>query len=159
MAILSEQTMCEVLYSQWFQEGKMVTKELVIPVQDSFCFDSFYLDGRKRVRIDLAVYEEDKDLITFVEVENGLWMQHPTIYLQFCDYLYLAAPYCDFSYRSEQVEWGKNKGIGIIEFCENKRAITTQTATFNPMHPKMKELVRSLIVRKCIKEKKKVGRE
>ena len=87
-------------------------KELVL---NNSLFDIKALTNRdiSKVRIDVAAYKDGK--ITFIEVENGLWVTHPLLYRDFAHRVFLACPFDeDNPTDSEQISMAKVYGIGII---------------------------------------------
>jgi hypothetical protein len=85
---LSEKEMAQILVKQLKRLNYRATTELVL--NDSF-FDIRGLTQKdySKVRIDVAAYKEK---ITFIEVENGLWITHPLLYLNFAHRVILAYP-------------------------------------------------------------------
>jgi len=114
-----ESRLVNELAKKWEKKEMQVVKELTIPIIHQIYYDN-YLEGREYVRIDLAAYDKKKDIIIFVEAENGLFLQHPQIYLPFCNHLYVLCPKDNSSFREEQYIWSKEQGIGIIEKSDNE---------------------------------------
>ena len=74
--------------------------------------------GKSKTRIDLACYHAEKDLLVYVETECDLWLEHPVSFLGFADIVYIAYPYNGLELSStekQQVEWAKEKGVGVIQ--------------------------------------------
>ncbi len=110
--ILSERKIADILTVHLERLGYIVVKELVL---NNSLFDIKALTNRdiSKVRIDVAAYKDGK--ITFIEVENGLWVTHPLLYRDFAHRVFLACPYCDDNPTdSEQISMAKVYGIGII---------------------------------------------
>jgi hypothetical protein len=148
-----EQDLVETLAREWLAEGKLVTTELTIPVINQIYYDN-YLEGRDYVRIDLAALDKETDEIIFVEAENGLYLQHPQIYLPFCHSLYILCPCDNSSFREEQVEWSKSQGIGIIEKNTEGELITTLESKSRRIYPAVEAFVKSRLLKKIEKERK-----
>ncbi|MHA1122066.1 MAG: hypothetical protein ACTSPC_04575 [Candidatus Heimdallarchaeota archaeon] len=110
--ILSERKIADILTVHLERLGYIVVKELVL---NNSLFDIKALTNRdiSKVRIDVAAYKDGK--ITFIEVENGLWVTHPLLYRDFAHRVFLACPYDDDNPTdSEQISMAKVYGIGII---------------------------------------------
>jgi len=110
--ILSERKIADILTVHLERLGYIVVKELVL---NNSLFDIKALTNRNisKVRIDVAAYKDGK--ITFIEVENGLWVTHPLLYRDFAHRVFLACPYDDDNPTdSEQISMAKVYGIGII---------------------------------------------
>ena len=101
MVYITEDQLVDELAEKWMNEGKEIIKELTIPIVNQIYFDNF-LENRDYVRIDLAAYDSKEDEIIFVEAENGLYLQHPQIYLPFCNRLYVLCPEDNSSYRGRR---------------------------------------------------------
>lgn len=152
-----ESTLVEELAAKWSKEKKLVVKELTVPIVNQIYYDNF-LENREYVRIDLAAYEPEKDEIIFVEAENGLYLQHPQIYLPFCNHLFILCPEDESTYREEQIEWSKKKKIGIIEKQNSGELTVSLTSQYREISPSVKAFVKSRIFKKVEKEKKKNAR-
>lgn len=110
--ILSERKIADILTVHLERLGYIVVKELVL---NNSLFDIKALTNRdiSKVRIDVAAYKDGK--ITFIEVENGLWVTHPLLYRDFAHRVFLACPFNDDNPTdSEQISMAKVYGIGII---------------------------------------------
>jgi len=110
--ILSERKIADILTVHLERLGYIVVKELVL---NNSLFDIKALTNRdiSKVRIDVAAYKDGK--ITFIEVENGLWVTHPLLYRDFAHRVFLACPFDeDNPTDSEQISMAKVYGIGII---------------------------------------------
>ena len=110
--ILSERKIADILTVHLKRLGYIVAKELVL---NNSLFDIKALTNRdiSKVRIDVAAYKDGK--ITFIEVENGLWVTHPLLYRDFAHRVFLACPFDDDNPTdSEQISMAKVYGIGII---------------------------------------------
>lgn len=110
--ILSERKIADILTVHLERLGYIVVKELVL---NNSLFDIKALTNRdiSKVRIDVAAYKDGK--ITFIEVENGLWVTHPLLYRDFAHRVFLACPFDDDNPTdSEQISMAKVYGIGII---------------------------------------------
>ena len=109
---LSERKIADILTVHLERLGYIVVKELVL---NNSLFDIKALTNRdiSKVRIDVAAYKDGK--ITFIEVENGLWVTHPLLYRDFAHRVFLACPFDDDNPTdSEQISMAKVYGIGII---------------------------------------------
>ncbi len=109
---LSERKIADILTVHLERLGYIVVKELVL---NNSLFDIKALTKRdiSKVRIDVAAYKDGK--ITFIEVENGLWVTHPLLYRDFAHRVFLACPFDnDNPTDSEQISMAKVYGIGII---------------------------------------------
>jgi len=113
------------------------------------------LEGRDYIRIDLAAYDKKKDKIIFVEAENGLYLQHPQIYLPFCNILYILCPEEISSYRGEQIEWSIDQGIGVIEQISFGALVETISPKTRKISPIIHEYVKERFNKRLEKEKKK----
>jgi len=153
MVLTIEQELVETLARKWLSEGKLVTAELTIPIINQIYYDN-YLEGRDYVRIDLAALDKETGEIIFVEAENGLYLQHPQIYLPFCHSLYILCPKDDSSFREEQVNWSKSQGIGIIEKNEDGELMESLEAEFRKINPAVEAFVKSRLLKKIEKERK-----
>lgn len=115
--MLSEKEMTYALLQHLENLGYNAVAELVL---NNSLFDISELVGKNisKVRIDIAAYKKDK--ITFIEIENGLWLTHPKLYRKFSHLLFLAYP---AEYKSptdnEQILFAKRKGIGILSVTKN----------------------------------------
>ncbi|NHJ47352.1 MAG: hypothetical protein FK733_06135 [Asgard group archaeon] len=120
---LSEKEIAYTLLLNLQKLGYTAVTELVL---NDLKFDIPKLVGKNisKVRIDLAAHKNEK--ITFIEVENGLWITHPQIYRKLAHILFLAYP---AEYNSltdeEQILFAKSKGIGIITVTANGSIKTT----------------------------------
>jgi len=124
--ILSERKIADILTVHLERLGYIVVKELVL---NNSLFDIKALTNRdiSKVRIDVAAYKDGK--ITFIEVENGLWVTHPLLYRDFAHRVFLACPFGDDNPTdSEQISMAKVYGIGIIR-------ITTQGSIIPILSP------------------------
>jgi hypothetical protein len=114
---LSEKEIAHALQLHLERLGYTVVRELVL---NDLKFDIQLLVGKdiRKVRIDVAAYKDDE--ITFIEVENGLWLTHPIIYRELAHKLYIAYP-AEFASPSdqEQIKLAKSKGIGILTVNTN----------------------------------------
>ena len=114
--ILSEKRIAEILKTHLVSLGYLVVKELVL---NDFHFPVKRLSGKNitKVRIDVAALKDGK--ITFIEVENGLWVTHPLLYREFAHRVILAFP-ASFSSPTddEQIKMAQENGIGIIKINE-----------------------------------------
>jgi len=109
---LSERKIADILTVHLERLGYIVVKELVL---NNSLFDIKALTNRdiSKVRIDVAAYKDGK--ITFIEIENGLWVTHPLLYRDFAHRVFLACPFDDDNPTdSEQISMAKVYGIGII---------------------------------------------
>ncbi len=149
-----EQDLVENLAKKWESEDKVVVKELTIPIINQIYYDN-YLEGREYIRIDLAAYDKKTDEIIFVEAENGLYLQHPQIYLPFCNSLYILCPEEKSSFRDEQIEWSINQGIGIIEQLQEGKLIESLTPQSRRIFPAVQAYVKSRLFKRLEKERKK----
>lgn len=141
------------LADKWQSEGLLVAKELYIPIVNQIYYDN-YLEGREYIRIDLAAYNKETDKIIFVEAENGLYLQHPQIYLPFCNLLYILCPIEMSSYREEQLEWSVEQGIGVIEQTEEGLEETIPPNS-RQIFPAVEAYVKARLFKRIEKEKKK----
>ena len=110
--ILPERKIADILTVHLERLGYIVVKELVL---NNSLFDIKALTNRdiSKVRIDVAAYKDGK--ITFIEVENDLWVTHPLLYRDFAHRVFLACPFNDDNPTdSEQISMAKVYGIGII---------------------------------------------
>ncbi len=109
---LSERKIAQVLIEHLQKLGYSVVTELVL---DNSLFDIKFISGKDitKIRIDVAACRGDK--ITFIEVENGLWVTHPLLYREFAHRVLLAYPK-EFQAPtdSEQIHMAKTNGIGIV---------------------------------------------
>jgi len=115
---LSEKEMAQVLKEHLNTLDYVVVPELVL---DSSMFDIKKLSGKnvKKVRIDVAAFKDDK--VTFIEVENGLWVTHPLIYREFAQRVLLAYPDEHTAPTDrEQIKMAKEYGIGIVSVSLNR---------------------------------------
>jgi len=151
--LVSEEYIVNSINCAWTLEDKIVVKELVISLEGKNIKHK-YLEGRKRIRIDLACYDPLTNKIIFVEAENGIWLQHPQIYLPFCDFLYVASPYDDSATREEQLDWAKKEGIGVIEVLYDGYIMETLPAIRHRIHPAIREDVLNRIITKSKKARK-----
>jgi len=146
-----ENRLVNELAKKWKQEEKHVVKELTIPVIHQIYYDN-YLEGREFVRIDLAAYDKEKDMIIFVEAENGLFLQHPQIYLPYCNQLYVLCPKDHSSYREEQYKWSKERGIGIIERSRSGDFSISLEPVNRRIYPEVQAFVKSRLFKRVEKE-------
>ena len=151
MAYSTEKQIVDLLANKWMEEKKLVVKELVVPIIDQVYYDN-YLEGREQVRIDLAAYDTVNDQVIFVEAENGLYLQHPQIYLPFCNILYILCPEDLSSFREEQLSWSKERGIGIIEVNNSGAISYSLEADIRSIFPKVQAFVKSRLFRRIKKE-------
>lgn len=154
MAYTKEDQLVDILADTWKNENKLVVKELVVPIIDDIFYDN-YLEGREQVRIDLAAYDTITDQLIFVEAENGLYLQHPQIYLPFCNVLYILCPEDYSSFREEQVNWSKERGIGIIEVSKSGFLSYSLEPQIRQIFPKVLAFVKSRLFRRIKKESSK----
>ncbi|MCE7743956.1 MAG: hypothetical protein GPJ52_02350 [Candidatus Heimdallarchaeota archaeon] len=109
---LSERKIADILTVHLERLGYIVVKELVL---NNSLFDIKAITNRdiSKVRIDVAAYKDGK--ITFIEIENGLWVTHPLLYRDFAHRVFLACPFDDDNPTDfEQISMAKVYGIGII---------------------------------------------
>lgn len=151
MAYSTENQIVDLLANKWMEEKKLVVKELVVPIIDQVYYDN-YLEGREQVRIDLAAYDTVNDQVIFVEAENGLYLQHPQIYLPFCNILYILCPEDLSSFREEQLSWSKERGIGIIEVNNSGTISYSLEADIRSIFPKVQAFVKSRLFKRIKKE-------
>jgi hypothetical protein len=149
-----ENRLVNELAKKWELEEKQVVKELTIPIIHQIYYDN-YLEGRDYVRIDLAAYDKKNDIIIFVEAENGLFLQHPQIYLPFCNHLYVLCPKDNSSFRDEQFNWSKEQGIGIIEKSHNGDFDISLEPKNRKIYPGVQAFVKSRLFKRVEKEMKK----
>ena len=150
-----ESRLVNELAKKWEKKEMQVVKELTIPIIHQIYYDN-YLEGREYVRIDLAAYDKKKDIIIFVEAENGLFLQHPQIYLPFCNHLYVLCPKDNSSFREEQYIWSKEQGIGIIEKSDNEDFEISLEPENRKIYPGVKAFVKSRLIKRVQKEMKKI---
>ena len=153
MVLTVEQDLVEKLAKKWTEEGKKVVVELKVPIINQIYYDN-YLEGRDYVRIDLAALDQETDEIIFVEAENGLYLQHPQIYLPFCHSLYILCPEDNSSFREDQVSWSKSQGIGIIEKSVSGELIHSLKPKSRRINPAVEAFVKSRLLKKIEKERK-----
>ncbi|MCG3225997.1 MAG: hypothetical protein H7645_03700 [Candidatus Heimdallarchaeota archaeon] len=151
MAYITEGQIVDLLADKWKEDNKLVAKELVVPVIDQVYYDNF-LEGREQVRIDLAAYDTVTDQVIFVEAENGLYLQHPQIYLPFCNILYILCPEDQSSFREEQFKWSKERGIGIIEVSKSGLLSYSLDPKIRQIFPKVQAFVKSRLFKRIKKE-------
>ncbi len=154
MAYSIENQLVDELADKWKNEEKQVVKELTIPIVNQIYYDN-YLEGREYIRIDLAAYDDQTDEIIFVEAENGLYLQHPQIYLPFCNKLYILCPEDKSSFRDEQIKWSKSEGIGIIERAKTGGLNVSLNPTSRNIFPAVNAFVKSRFFKRVEKERKK----
>ena len=154
MAYSLEQKLVDELADKWSKEKKQVVKELTIPIIHQIFYNN-YLENREYVRIDLAVYDEETDEMVFVEAENGLFLQHPQIYLPFCNKLFILCPRDTSSFRNEQVEWSRSRGIGIIERTNPGDFDISLNPLTRSIFPAVSAYVKARFFRKIEKERRK----
>jgi len=154
MASTVENDLVDRLAEKWLAENKYVVKELTIPIINQIYYDN-YLEERDYVRIDLAAYDKETDEIIFVEAETGLYLQHPQIYLPFCNSLYILCPEDHSSFREEQIAWSETQGIGIIEKKTSGDLVISLTPKSRRIFPAVQAFVKSRLFRRIEKEKKK----
>ena len=114
-----------------------------------------YLEEREYVRIDLAAYDRVTDQIIFVEAETGLYLQHPQIYLPFCNSLYILCPEDQSSFRDDQMKWSDKKGIGVIEINQSGDIIYSLNPQSRRIFPAVQAFVKSRLFKRIEKERKK----
>ena len=153
MAYSIENQLVDELAEKWKNEEKQVVKELTIPIVNQIYYDN-YLEGREYIRIDLAAYDDQTDEIIFVEAENGLYLQHPQIYLPFCNQLYILCPEDNSSFRDEQIKWSKSEGIGIIERSQNEGLKVSLNPVSRSIFPSVNAFVKSRFFKRVEKERK-----
>ena len=154
MAYTIENQLVDELADKWKKEEKQVVKELTIPIVNQIYYDN-YLEGRDYIRIDLAAYDEETDEIIFVEAENGLYLQHPQIYLPFCNQLYVLCPEDNSSFRDDQFKWSRSEGIGIIERSKAGELVISLNPISRSIFPAVNAFVKSRFFKRVEKEKKK----
>ncbi len=114
--ILSEKKLADILIVHLKQLGYLVVKELVLN-RSLFNIREITKRDISKVRIDIAAYKDGK--ITFIEVENGLWLTHPLLYRDFAHRVLLAYPVtADTPTDSEQIAIAKAYGIGILKISK-----------------------------------------
>ncbi|NHK32563.1 MAG: hypothetical protein FK730_14515 [Asgard group archaeon] len=149
--MLSEKEMTYVLIQHLRKLGYIAVAELVL---NSSLFDISRLVEKNisKVRIDVAAYKDDK--ITFIEVENGLWLTHPILYRELAHILFLAYP-AEFKSPSddEQILLAKRKGIGIISVTVNGSIKTI----LRPVEHQLSESQAKAIISLIEKRKKKLN--
>ncbi|MHA1200150.1 MAG: hypothetical protein ACTSQF_12545, partial [Candidatus Heimdallarchaeaceae archaeon] len=91
----------------------------------------------------------------FVEAENGLYLQHPQIYLPFCHKLYILCPEERSSFRGEQIDWSRDQGIGVIELIGFGDLVETIPPKSRKISPAVQTHVKSRLFKRLEKEKKK----
>lgn len=111
-----EQRCTTILKNFLTNKGFICAEELQL---SSKILDLESMVGQKQIRIDLAAISPIDQKITFVEAESTLYVEHPQMYRNFCDYLYLLVPDEAIHSQSsqefnEQLLWAKNHGIGVI---------------------------------------------
>ena len=128
--------------------GYLVTSELVL---DQKYFDIKKITGKKvtKVRIDIAAYKDNK--ITFIEVENGLWLTHPLLYRNFANKVFLACPNSlPTTSDAEQIELARTYGIGIISLTINGSIKTVLKPIEKEIDPAITKAISNLIVKKFV---------
>jgi len=150
MAYISEKQLVNELAYDWSNKKKQVVKELTIPIVHQIYYDN-YLEGRETVRID----DQDSDQIIFVEAENGLYLQHPQIYIPFCNLLYILCPEDKSSFRADQIDWSREQGIGVIERKDSGELYESVNPIERRISPNVQAFVKSRLFRKFEKERKK----
>lgn len=111
--ILNEREIANVLVHHLTNLGYQTKTEFVL---NNSYFNIKQLTNKEvsKVRIDVAAVKDDK--ITFIEVENGLWITHPLIYRNFAHRVFLAYPAENENPTDEeQIKFAKSEGIGIIK--------------------------------------------
>jgi hypothetical protein len=145
--ILSERKIADILTVHLEQLGYLVVKELVL---NSSLFNIKEITKRdiSKVRIDVAAYKDGK--ITFIEVENGLWLTHPLLYRDFAHRVLLACPFADETPTdSEQISMAKTYGIGILKISELGSIIPVLSPIDYDIPPIIANPIISLIKSKC----------
>ncbi|MHA1185915.1 MAG: hypothetical protein ACTSSK_03435 [Candidatus Heimdallarchaeota archaeon] len=132
---LSEKNIADVLLHHLSNLCYQATTELVL---NSKHLDIQGLTGKEleKVRIDVAAYKDEK--ISFIEIENGLWLTHPLLYRNFAHNTLLAYPAENTALTDEeQIEYAKLKGIGIV-------SVSTIGSVTSILRPKDQEISEQL---------------
>jgi hypothetical protein len=149
--MLSEKEIAYVLILHLQKLGYIAVSELVL---DSSLFEISKLVEKNisKVRIDVAAYKDNK--ITFIEVENGLWLNHPILYRKLAHILFLAYP-AEFNSPTdnEQILLAKRKGIGIISVTLNGSIKTI----LRPVEHQLSDRQTKVIISLIDKRKKKLN--
>ncbi|NHJ84640.1 MAG: hypothetical protein FK734_04215 [Asgard group archaeon] len=148
--ILSEKEMAIILVKKLFDLGYQATTELVLD-NSHFSIEKLTEKSVSKVRIDVAAHKNGD--IIFIEVENGLWLTHPTLYREFAHRVFLACPYeITTPTDNEQLEYAEAKGIGVIKISANGTLFTILPPQNYEIPISRAKAVISLINRKNAKE-------
>ncbi len=137
---LSEKKIGQVLLHHLTNLDYQVTTELVL---NSNHFDIQGLTGKEldKVRIDVAAHKNGK--ITFIEIENGLWLTHPLLYRNFAHNVLLAYPVENTALTDdEQIKYAEKKGIGIVSVS----TIGSVTSIVRPIEQEIPEQLSKAII-------------
>ncbi len=101
---------------------------------------------QEQIRIDLAGISQIDSSIHFFEAETQIHVNHPTTYLQFCDYCYLLCPNEQFELLNgntleEQLVWAREVGIGIISISQKGEIRSRISAVQQPFDPDIREVI------------------
>lgn len=113
LRILSEREIAQVLLHHLQALGYQATTEFVL---NDRVFNIQRLTGKQisKVRIDVAALKGE--IVTFIEIENGLWVTHPLLYTCFAHRVILAYPAeKQAPTDDDQIRFAKQEGIGIVK--------------------------------------------
>ncbi|MBD3193057.1 MAG: hypothetical protein GF308_20640 [Candidatus Heimdallarchaeota archaeon] len=151
LRILSEQEIAEVLLPHLRSLGYQPITEFVL--SDHF-FDIKRLTGKQisKVRIDVAALKGET--ITFIEIENGLWVTHPRLYTNLAHRVILAFPAeKQAPTDQEQIHFAKKEGIGIVKVSSIGSVIPILPPTNRVIDPAISKAVKKLLEKRFSSEK------
>ncbi len=162
--IKDERDVVEALYHYYKSVGYYAVKELQLTRKVLNIKEITKGACSSVVRIDLCLVDPNLENIVFIEAENGLWVKHPTQYIGFANYIYLACPNIKESTIDNQLEFAEQAGIGVITvgLSEEKRGVVQirellQGKRFQ-VSPYVKTVVLKMIERRLSREKKVLKR-
>ncbi|MHA1773552.1 MAG: hypothetical protein ACTSXO_05445 [Candidatus Heimdallarchaeota archaeon] len=147
----SERKMAKVIEQYLRKRGYTTVCELVL---NNRYFDIKEITGKEltKVRIDVAAHKNGN--ITFIEIENGLWLTHPLLYRELAHRLFLAFPK---GYTSpvdkEQLQFAAAFGIGIVAVQKTGELELLAEPTNHPIPEKRARVIINLINKRARQKK------
>lgn len=160
ITIKDERDVVEVLYRYFESIGYYAIKELQLTNKVLNIEEITKGACSSVVRIDLCLVDPNLDNLVFIEAENGLWVKHPTQYIGFANYIYLACPHIKESTSDEQLEFAKQAGVGVITVGlseERIGAVQIRELLHGnrfEVSPYVKTVVLKMIEKRLLREKK-----
>ncbi len=130
---MNEKFISRLVERVFLNKGHVVVPELRI---DESVVDGTLSLGMTPLRIDLATLDPTTGILTFIEVENGFWMNHPVKFKKLANHVYIAAPGNEgipIEIACQQWDWAQEEGIGVFLITRELEVIEVLKPKYFPV--------------------------